>query len=465
MIDYSNPLQVNKNPKYLLLILVLFLELLLSGCTIGNVEQASESQQLTPQPPTIIRTTTPLTVTTSAVTKEPTLSISTRVISTPIATLETPLPVASTATIIAPVTTIQERCSTSDPELVNETEAARGLILRGTWDEGVGAVILGQNSFDDPLIFMPDQEGQIVWPQESLDKVWLADLNSNRPNQTEEIVVWNPFSGEEIRQTFEGIIPLAYDAVLRWTKDYQLVLPLENEDEFFQWLVWSPFTGEQETLSTELSGIGNNMELFKVPPSLDPLLELVAYPCEFCDEAEYVIKNIETSETVWTIDLGPRPSYAYRGPVIWSPDGEFAAIVGGRNSLLNDLWIYNRQGEIVYEIVLPDIGGIVAASLLKWSPDSKYLAFSRGGYNDEGEKSTTLNYVSLLDGSVTDLCIDSHTQSYWSPDNTKIAFSQQIQSGEQPQLISIVNINSGSVIQLRDDNAQILLGWIALPDN
>lgn len=351
-----------------------------------------------------------------------------------------------------------------DLELVSEAEAARGLILHGTWDEGSGAAILGETGFDGPLIFMPDKDGQIVWPRESLDKVWLTDLNSNRPMQTEEIGVWNPFTGEEIRQTFEGITPLAYDAVLRWAKDFQLILPLENEDEFFQWLVWSPFTGEQETLSAELSGLGNSMVLFKVPPSLDPLLKLVAYPCEFCGEAEYAIKSIETGETAWFIDLGPKPSYAYRSPIFWSPDGELLAIVGGRNSILNGLWIFDRQGKLVYEIVLPDIGSILAANYLAWSPNSNYLAFSRASYNDEGEIISTLAYVSLMDGSVTDLCLDLDTAPYWSSDSTKIAFSQQIQSFEQPRLISIVDIDSGEVVQLYDDKGHNLLGWIALPD-
>lgn len=320
------PVQGDKNPKYLLFMLLLVLGLSLMSCTAGVAEHVTPPQQPTVQPTIVTESTARLTLTPSTTTKEPTSSIPTRMEPSPSAILQTTVPVTPTATLsLVPVTTIQERCLMPGPELVSETEAASGLILHGTWGEGSGAAILGETGLDDPLIFMPDQDGQIVWPRESLDKVWLADLNSNRPMQTEEIVVWNPFTGEEIRQTFEGITPLAYDAVLRWAKDFQLILPLENGDEFFQWLIWSPFTGEQETLSAELSGLGNNMVLFKVPPSLDPLLKLVAYPCEFCGEAEYAIKSIETGETAWFIDLGPKPSYAYRSPVFWSPDGELLA--------------------------------------------------------------------------------------------------------------------------------------------
>ncbi len=448
----------------LLLIITMALMLQLIGCSFEMAEQTVETQLATSQVPIMVESVTPLIVSTKVATQEATLTVTASSVPLSSATLETTIPATPTITpSIESVTNIQTQCL--EPILVNETEVTGGLVLHGNWEGEKGVAILSKDGLDNPLIFIPDTEDQLVWPYESPDKRWLADLNSNKNIQSEQLIVWNPFSSEEIRQIFEGISLLPYDASFRWVNDSQLVLPLKNEAELFQWLVWSPFIGEQETLSAELSGIGNHMEYFNVPPSIDPLLELVAYPCEFCDGAEYAVKNLESDETVWFIDLGSKPSYAYRSSVIWSPDGEFVAIVGGRNLILNGLWIFNRQGELVYEIVLPDIGGTVAASLLVWSPNSEYLAFSRGSYNNEGEIDSTLTYVSLADGSVTDLCLNFETQPHWSPDSTKIAFSQQIQGGEQPRLISIVDIDSGDVIQLYDANAYNLLGWIALPND
>jgi hypothetical protein len=450
--------------KNLFTLPIIVLWMLLVGCSSDPSDQALETQSRPTQTQNTIGTIVPTITPTLVRTKEATPTIT----GTPLSstTLETTIQITPTATtIIDSVTNIQTQCLIPDPILEDEAEVTAGLILHGTWNGEKGAAILGTSGLEAPLIFIPDLEGQTNWPSESPDNIWLADLNSNKNIQSEELIVWNPFSGEEIRHVFEGISLLPYDASFRWTKDLQLVLPLKNDVELFQWLVWSPFIGKQEILSAELSGIGNHMEYFNVPPSVDPLLELVAYPCEFCDGAEYAVKSIDSGETVWFIDLGEKPSYAYRGPVIWSPDGEFVAIVGGRNSILNGLWIFNRHGELVHEIVLPDIGGIVAASYLAWSPNSEYLAFSRGSYNGEGEIISTLAYVSLADGSVTDLCLDFQTQPHWFSDSTKIAYSQQIQRDEQLRLISIVDIDSGDVVQLNDANAYNLLGWISPPED
>lgn len=457
--------------KYLLIMTMAALTWLLISCSPSVVEQTLETPGALSPTPDSIKTTTSLIVPVSTATMEilATASVTPQPIAIPI----TPTPTTSTATpdidTTGSVTTVLQQCVSSDPILMDETEAAEGLILRGTWEEKEGVAILGNDGLDRPLLFVQDPEGQIVWPYESSGKEWVAytEMLFDRNENTWfiEITAWNPNSGEEIRKSFESIRFLAYDATLRWANDSQLMISLENEDELFHWLVWSPFTGEQQVLSVELSGIGNHMQYFQVPPSVDPRLELVAYPCEFCGEAEYVVKSISTGETEWVIDLGPQPSYAYRGPIVWSPDGELVAVVGGRNLIVNGLWIFNRQGGLVHEIVLPDIGGIVAALLLTWSPNSEYLAFSRGSYNDVGKITETLAYISLADGSVIDLCLDfSSAYPVWSPDSMHIAFSQQIESGQKPRFISIVDIHSGDVIQLYDADARNLLGWITLPN-
>jgi hypothetical protein len=469
--NYSGPLRLKHSLKqYLSITTIMALILLLIACSPDIMEQALETQPVTSPTVGLSETVTSSLAPSSTATQEvtPTANVTPEPSATPPARTLTATPTATLVTHLG--TSVKEQCLTSYPIVVDETEATEGLILHGVWEGEAGAAILGANGLDKPLLIVPDPEGQIAWPYESPDRKWIAytemlfDRNENA--WFIEIIVWHPNSGEEIRKPFESIRFLAYDASLRWANDSQLMISLENEEELFHWLVWSPFSGKQETLSVELSGIGNHMEYFQVPPSLDPSLEFVAYSCEFCDDAEYAVKSIETGETAWFIDLGPEPSYAYRGPIAWSPDGEFIALAGGRNFILNGLWVFNRRGELVHEIVLPDIGGIVAATMLTWSPNSEYLAFSRGSYNDERKIIETLAYLSLSDGSVTDLCLDFSTAApIWSPDSKKIAYSRQIHSGEPPRHISIVDIHSGDIIQLYDANARNLVGWIDLPND
>ncbi len=390
--NYYGSLKLQQSfKKYLLTITILSLKFLLIACSPGIEEQALETQPITSPTPGLSATATPSQVPASTATQEviPTANVIPEPNATPTALTPTVTPTATWVT--DPVTTVQQQCVTSDPILVHETETTEGLMLHGTWEGKEGAAILGKEGLDKPLLFVPDPERQIVWPYESPDKEWVAYtemlVDSNEDAWFIEIVVWNPDSNEKIRTTFEGVKFLPYDATLRWINNDQLIIPLQNEGELFRWLVWSPFSGEEEILSVELDGIGNQMERFRNPPVLDPFLEMVVYPCEFCDEGEYAVKNIVSGETMWFIDLGPEPSHVHRSSASWSPDGRFVTVIGGK--FLNQLLFLNREGEKSYEITLPvldDPGGLVIFTRT-WSPNSEYLAFLRvtgsaGNYED-----------------------------------------------------------------------------------
>jgi len=326
--------------------------------------------------------------------------------------------------------------------------------------------VLGSDGLQNPIWFYqyPDNTFSTISP----DGKWIAFITYNevdRVTDTYSIAmrVTNLEANQEFQVTLEILILSRFEPI-SWINDSQLIVPLANEGELFHWLVWSPFDDRQETLSVEATGLGVLMERFSHPPTLDPLLELVVYPCETCGEAEYAVKRIDTGEISWFIDLGDNPAYdVLHAPVVWSPDGQVVAVLAGE--LSNHLLFFDRQGEKLHEVVLPvsDYTGTLGLFSQTWSPDSEYLAFLRPTVGSEGEQIESLSYVNVKDGRLIDLCIDAHTGSpIWSPDSAKIAFSQQLQSGEQSRLISIVDIGSGDVVQLPDVNAYTLLGWMSL---
>lgn len=461
MTESCNFKRKQEKKRWLITTLFVF-ALYLTSCSLSIDEQTSITREMTP----IVTTMLPQTsVTTPTSTLE--VSPTPTVIPQASPTVAIPTVTLTSTPNVNETVPIHYQCSKSEPVLVEETDLVKGWILRGDWDTDKGVAVLSTTRLNNlSSFFIPDLPDQVIWPYESPNKEWFAYSLPTWDGETisMNIIVASPHTSEEFQTSIERIRLLPYDSELHWINDSQVVIPLMNEDEVFHWIVWSPFNGEQKMLSVELTGLGVLMERFSHPPTLDPLLELVVYPCENCGQTEYAVKNVETGEIAWLIDLGDNPAYdVLRAPVVWSPNGEMVAVLGGE--LSNQLLFFNRQGEKIYEVVLPIVEyiGTLGAFVQTWSPNSKYLAFLRSTIDAEGNQIESLSYVDLQDGQLIDLCINAHTGTpIWSPDSTKIAFSQQIQSGEQPRLISIIDIDSGDVIQLYDVNAYTLLGWMSL---
>jgi len=436
-----------------ILLIPTFLILSLIGCT-----SLSEKQSLEPQ---VTSSATAAPIATETVIPKISVSPTSMPKTSPPVTA-TELPASTSTPIISPITAVNQRCSASEPLQVEQTNLAQGLVVA----EREKVAVLGSDGLQNPIWFYqyPDNTFSTISP----DGKWIAFITYNevdRVTDTYSIAmrVTNLEANQEFQVTLEILILSRFEPI-SWINDSQLIVPLANEGELFHWLVWSPFDDRQETLSVEATGLGVLMERFSHPPTLDPLLELVVYPCETCGEAEYAVKRIDTGEISWFIDLGDNPAYdVLHAPVVWSPDGQVVAVLAGE--LSNHLLFFDRQGEKLHEVVLPvsDYTGTLGLFSQTWSPDSEYLAFLRPTVGSEGEQIESLSYVNVKDGRLIDLCIDAHTGSpIWSPDSAKIAFSQQLQSGEQSRLISIVDIGSGDVVQLPDVNAYTLLGWMSL---
>lgn len=240
-----------------------------------------------------------------------------------------------------------------------------------------------------------------------------------------------------------------------------MILPLENNKEIYEWVIWTPEENQERRISLQLDGIGDEVIRYGIAPVLDPIGELVIYPCEKCDGSEYMVKEVESGNNIWSIDLGIVPTVAYRGLPVWSPDGAYVAVTGGRSTKQNGLWIFDRNGEVVHNITLPDIDGVYAADALFWSPNSEILAFLRLSFDPQGNSKQTLAYLVINTGEVVDLCLNYQPNSAaWSLDSKMIAF---IPSGdnEAQNSVGIVDLE-GNVNFLPIDNVSEIHGWVLL---
>ncbi len=266
--------------------------------------------------------------------------------------------------------------------------------------------------------------------------------------------------GEQISSYFFEDIQIDQYSWVRWLNDSEIVLPLENNLENYEWIIWSPRENKERRISSVLDGIGEEVIRYGVAPALDPMGELVIYPCERCDGFEYMVKEIESGDNLWSIDIGEKPTGAYRGYPVWSPDGSHIAITGGRSARQNGLWIFDRNGRLVHDIILPDASRAYTADNLFWSPDSQILAFLRLSSDSQGESKQTLAYLSIKTGEVVDFCLNYQRGSgAWSPDSTMIVFLSQ--ENEKPQTLQIIDIE-GNVKVLSIKDATDVIGWVNL---
>jgi Tol biopolymer transport system component len=255
-------------------------------------------------------------------------------------------------------------------------------------------------------------------------------------------------------------IPLSRFTSPKWLNNSKIIFSLENEENIFEWIIWSPETNEEHRLSLTLESAGEEVEIYETFPVLDPIFKAVVYPCYKCNGAEYRVADTQASKIMWDIDLGVHPTTAYRGLPVWSPNGEYLVLGGGRNHSENGLWVYNRDGDLIHDLILPDIESVFAADVLTWSPNNEYVAF-RWLKSSElfGDDNKTLAYLAIDDGSVTDLCINfPEGWPVWSPDSDFIAI-QMVDQEEQQTYLKIVDVNNGDIIDFHDGSLFYVIGW------
>jgi len=392
----------------------------------------------------------------------------------------TPLPISSatpTATLIMEAATAttgvpdivesQGECQFS-PEIVEGSQLVRGLILNGLAGAEQGQIILGSKGLDDPFLALPDNGlSGLVSP----DGNWIAFFNflevidEDTDTYSVEITVTDFLNQEEYKIQYENI-SLSRQSQWNWANNASIIIPLRTENGLYRWQEWEPFANEQRVLSIQLEDIGGNLPGIHKLPIFDPLLESVVYPCMQCTDAEYRIRELESGKVVGTIELESYSTAVTRSQPVWSPDGKNIAI-GVGTSISEDngkLMIFNRNGEKIHEIDLPNRNDVVGGGALSWSPNSQYLAFYRNdpAYTRNGQV-PTLSIFDLTNGLIKDLCLTSTSWPIWAQDSNRIAVSS-LREGAEDQVneIFVISIASGKSIQINAPIFSAVIGWAGI---
>lgn len=430
----------------------------LVGCTVNNEKQDVGGQSQTP----VITTD----MTNRTATRESDDVIITPSVEQPVSMPQ--LILESITSTILPTSTLTPQLTTTpslfldcvSPErtIVEHTYLTRGLAFMGIWDGLPGLGILGGEGFNTPAYFLPESKyGVYLTPKIAPNREWLVQEIYSSGTLAEAVLV-NPDTNQEVRASLDASSLTNFSA-LEWLNNSQLIALSRNEEEMQSLFIFSPFTNEQEIWSTQLTKIAP-FSLFSVPPVYDPFLKLVIYLCESCEERGYLVKDMESGETIWSIRLDPIPAYPVRGIPVWSPNGEYVAVSSG--ATLNRIEVFNRYGETVQEISFSETS-VVTLGSLRWSPDSQYLSSIRRVEISQEVIVESLFFLPIHgDGSIIDLCVKPTMGPYWSPDGTAFAYTEQTQTNEQEQILTIVKATMDEAVQLPDSSGYVLIGWMKI---
>lgn len=359
------------------------------------------------------------------------------------------------ASLVSPPLQTQQKCVDLHPASP-DSGMAGGVVLNlpsGLLKDQVE--ILSKYNFDPAYLFKDYGLPDGISSDGKLFTFLALPLSENRLSFT----IINPVTSEIYKKDFKNIKRSKYSSEY-WANSEDMVIPLTNQGETFEWLVWSPRNDTEQTISAELTGIGQSADLLHIPPQLDPTFKFVFYRCGDCAGITYVAKSLTSDEITWKVELeGYRDTY--RSLTVsprWSPNGQFVAFVEKDSGFfLNNLWIFDRTGKLVLhhsfdETVL--IGG------LTWSPDSSYLAMIR----NQGKTHTEKSFVIILDlqnKTILDPCIElSGTYYIWSPDSSRLVISNQTVPGKVGRTLIIYDVNAWQGTTIQDDQGHILLGWV-----
>lgn len=391
-----------------------------------------------------IRVTRPGNTQTPTTTVQPTHASLPTATPSPQATL-TLSPTVAPSPTLTPTLSIQELCGT----VYTDTQQFPPNLLAGVvYDDPVkylGNLLIQGTNLMEPA-FQWNEEFT-AWATVSPNGQWLATVRLNdfdatgNPRQAQGIV-FDPNS----RQSYESELPdnwlaqASFD-YFQWLNNQQLVshtMPEKNDNQI-NYLVWSPFINKQEILTVNLPGYENRRvsDANEAQPTLDPLLEYIAYPCYdkiVCQGDTFRILNIATGEVIWSTYFRFHGGFLDSG--LWSFDGQKLAIFT-KDEQNTKLFILNRDQETIKTFVFD---GSATSRSSKWSPNSHFLIFhytNQAGYR--------AMYVDM-NGTITDFCTPIGYGYYWAPDSTKIVYDDFEDIGEEGfrYFIYVLDISSGN---------------------
>lgn len=361
----------------------------------------------------------------------------------------------SEASPVSPPLITQKKCVDLHPASP-DSGMAYGTVLNLTIGMKDQLEILSNSGFKPEYIFK-DYGLPVGIP---INNKLFAFLEEPLSESNLSFMVIDPSTSEIYKKEFKDINRSKYSTIY-WVNSEELVIPLANQGETYEWLVWSPKTDTERTISVELTGIGQSTDMLHIPPQLDPTFKFVFYRCGDCAGITYIAKSLTSEERTWKVILdGYRDTY--RSLTVsprWSPNGQYVAFVEKDSGFfLNKLWIFDNMGKLVLHYSL---GETASMGGLTWSPNSAYLALMGNRGRTPTEK-TSLLILDIQDKTVLDPCIEVNGIYLWSPDSSRLAISNNNQSetGKEGRTLIFYDVNAWQGATISDEQGHALLGWV-----
>ena len=318
----------------------------------------------------------------------------------------------------------------SDPQVLNES-----LIL--TTKKGNDAEL--SLVVPDSIKVLPDSLSASVVALDpfrastSLDGRWLESLHLSAFDENGEVTLMKATAldmttGESHVLELDGLdAPLEYSHFTWLTPRHLLMrtLPLDSQPEL-TFVFWSPLENDKRLFSVTMPGfehrLSNNQDGIA---DIDPLFEYIAYPCysELCNGDNYRVLDMKTGEIIWSVkDI---VSWFYPVTPAWSPNGEYLFLVGKNSIDSSTLYIFRRNGELAFEIIIPNM----TISDYQWSAASNRIGFQlfqNVPTNSELSESS-FGYIDLEQMTLYSFC-DLPEIAYfrWSPDGQKVTIEYTV---------------------------------------
>jgi WD40 repeat protein len=359
------------------------------------------------------------------------------------------------ASLVSPPLQMQQKCVDLHPASP-DSRTASGVVLNLPIGLSKDQVEILANNNLDPAYTFKDYGIPVGIP---MNNALFAFLEEPLPKSKLPYTVINPSTSEVYKKDFRNIKRSKYSSQY-WANSEDLVIPLANQGETFEWLIWSPRTNTEQTISADLTGIGQSADLLHIPPQLDPTFKYVFYRCGDCVGITYIAKSLSSDEKTWKVELEGYQQ-TYRPLTIapaWSPNGQFIAFVENDSSFFpSNLWIFDRTGKLVLH---HSLGETAYMGGLTWSPNSAYLALMGNRGRTPTDK-TVILILDIQDKTILDPCIELPGSYYlWSPDSSRLVISNQTVPGKVGRTLIIYDVNAWQGTTIQDKQGHILLGWV-----
>ncbi len=154
--------------------------------------------------------------------------------------------------------------------------------------------------------------------------------------------------------------------------------------------------------------------------------------------------------------------FVYLNPVVWAPDGtRIAHGADGQHYKTGDsrIVILNTNGKVMREILTHSdwVGQI------RWSPDSKYLAYVLSGNPGKESGKSKEKRLHLMNLDTKTVKVLKHTAPAWSPDGRRLLFMEEEDCMGLKWKVWILNLEDSTLLPIARANAPLKsLAW--LPD-